>query len=122
MREQLRDHSRLLHILQAIDNIMRFTEGKELEEFTDDSILFFAVVKIIEIIGEAAYKLTSEFKDSHPMTPWKQIIGMRHVLVHGYCQVSASEVWGVTKKRLAPLRSQIEAYVSETHKSEEEGE
>lgn len=68
-----------------------------------DGILYFSVVKNVEIIGEAAYMLTQEFKDAHPDTPWKIIIGMRHFLVHGYYEVDPDEVWNIIDKDLAPL-------------------
>lgn len=58
--------------------------------------------------------LTKEFQDAHPETPWRQIIGMRHFLVHGYYQVDSSEVWITATRDLSPLREQIERYLSET--------
>jgi uncharacterized protein with HEPN domain len=76
-------------------------------------MMYYAVVKNIEIIGEAAYMLTPEFKDTHPETPWKIIIGMRHFLVHGYFEVSADEVRNVVEKDLQPLKEQVEKYLKE---------
>lgn len=113
MREKPRDRGRLQHIVKAIDNVGRFIEGKRPEDFTDDSVLFYAVVKNIEIIGEAAYMLSDGFKEAHPATPWRQITGMRHVLVHGYYLVDSAEVWGVAVNRLGPLREQIAGYLAE---------
>ena len=72
-----------------------------------------AIVKNIEIIGEAAYMLTPIFKDTHPETPWRIIVGMRHFLVHGYYEVDAEEVWNVVDKNLLPLREQLEHYLRE---------
>ncbi|MDE5692562.1 MAG: DUF86 domain-containing protein [Duncaniella sp.] len=117
MREKPRDNGRLQHIVQAIDNVSRFIDGKTIDDFTEDSVLFFAVVKNIEIIGEAVYMLSPEFKEAHPATPWRQITGMRHVLVHGYYLVSSKEVWGVAKNRLQPLRTQIIEYLNEENNS-----
>ena len=71
------------------------------------------MVKNVEIIGEAAYMLSQEFKDSHPQTPWKIIIGMRHILVHGYFEVEPDEVWNVIDKDLKPLQAQLESYLKE---------
>ncbi len=88
-------------------------EGKSESDLVSNSMLFFAVVKNIEIVGEAAYKLTLEFKDTHPATPWRQIVAMRHILVHGYYQVSASEIYNVYKTDLPGLLTQISSYLDE---------
>ena len=113
MREPVKDPARLEHMLDAIGRIFGFVNGKAKDGIQNDSILFYAVVKNIEIIGEAAYMLTAEFRDSHPMTPWKIIIGMRHFLVHGYYEVDADEVWNVVEKDLLPLKQQLESYIQE---------
>ena len=68
MREQVRDRGRLEHILQAIDKVFEFTKDVKREDFKKDSILYFAIVKNIEIIGEASYMLSLDFKDAHPDT------------------------------------------------------
>lgn len=113
MREPVKDPARLEHMLDAIDRIFAFVNGKTQEELQGDSILYYAVVKNIEIIGEAAYMLTPEFRDAHPSTPWKIIVGMRHFLVHGYYEVDAEEVWNVVEKDLQPLKEQIDSYLKE---------
>lgn len=76
-------------------------------------MLYFAVVKNMENIGEAAYMLTPDFKDSHPDTPWQDIINMRHILVHGYYQVDSKEVWSSIKNDLPVLETQIKKYLKE---------
>ena len=111
MREPIRDHSRLEHMLHAIDNIMTYTNGKDAQDLEDDSMLFFAVVKNIEIIGEAAFKLTKAFCKKHQETPWDSIAKMRHVLVHDYYQIKSKEVWNVIAQDLAPLLKQISDYL-----------
>ncbi|MBO4427068.1 MAG: DUF86 domain-containing protein [Bacteroidales bacterium] len=113
MREALKDPGRLEHILMAINNAMRFMEGHSEEDLKDNSILFFATVKTLEIIGEAAYMLTSEFKENHPATAWAQIVGLRHILVHGYYQVEVSELYNILHNDLQPLKEQVTAYLKE---------
>ena len=113
MRERVRDKGRLEHILQAIDKVFEFSSGVKREDFQKDSILYFAIVKNIEIIGEAYYMLSLEFKDSHPDTDWQVIIAMRHFLVHGYYQVDPEEVWNVIEQDLQPLKDQILEYIKE---------
>ena len=69
MREVVRDRGRLEHMLTAIENVEEFTENISLEEFLKSKVLFFAVVKNIEIVGEATYMLTKEYKQSHTSVP-----------------------------------------------------
>ena len=114
MREPLRDRGRLEHILEAIDRLLSQAEGLTLESIRRDAIYYYGVVKLLEIVGEAAYKLTPAFREAHPETPWKKIIAMRHVLVHGYYQISDREVLYVIEDDLRPLREQVARYLSET--------
>ncbi len=97
----------------AIMNIKKFLTDRTADDFLSDAMLYFAVVKNMEIIGEAAYMLTLEFKDNHPDTPWKDIINMRHILVHGYYQVDSREVWLTIKNDLPLLEKQIKQYLTE---------
>lgn len=114
MREPLKDRVRLEHILTAIDNIFQYTEGKTIQQLDDDTMLFYATVKNIEIIGEAAYHLTKAFCREHPETPWNDVMRMRNILVHDYYRIRLNEVWKVIKEDLLPLRNQIANYLAET--------
>lgn len=111
MREELRDPLRLRHMLESAQNVIKFLENKSLEDLQIDQILFYAVVKNIEIIGEASYKLTSKFKSTHPEIPWREIEGMRHILVHEYYQIKPEEVYLVFKQDLPLIISQLERLV-----------
>lgn len=114
MREYVRDRERLEHIVEAIDRILNFADGKTKEELETDNLKYYGVVKNIEIVGEAAYKLTNAFCRQHPETPWKHITRMRHVLVHDYYQINPVEVWKVIGEDLRSLRDQVASYLSET--------
>lgn len=113
MRERIKDKGRLEHILAAIERAERFSAGMSLDELRQDELTYFAVVKCIEIVGEASYMLTTEFREAHPQTIWRDIIAMRHVLVHGYYQVSAKQVWKVVNEDLPTLKEQVALYYSE---------
>ena len=113
MREAIRDAGRLIHMLEHIDRANQFLDGKTLAYLENDALLRYAVVKCIEIIGEAAYKLTLEFKDTHPQTPWQMIVKMRHVLVHGYYAIQMPIVWDIVQNDFPALRPQIEEYIKE---------
>jgi len=107
MREPIRDKGRLEHMLEAMDNVNEFTKGVTYEELVGNKILCHAVVHNIQIVGEAAYKLTKEFCAAHPEVLWKDIIGLRHVLVHDYYRIDLPELWIIIHEELPPLRKQI---------------
>ena len=111
MREVVRDRHRLEHILEAIKRILDYSQGKTKEEIMADSLRFFGIVKNIEIIGEASYKLTSAYKTNHMEVPWDAISKMRHVLVHDYYQIDSDQVWNVIHTELMLLRTQIETQI-----------
>ena len=113
MRERIRDKERLEHILTAIDTLIEGSKRHTVEEAEKDSIIFYGFVKQVEIIGEATYMLTKEFRASHPDTEWDVIEGMRHVLVHGYYAITPHKVWHVIQNDLPILRPQIERYIKE---------
>ncbi len=113
MRERIRDKERLEHILTAIDNLTEGSKRYTVEDAEKDSIIFFGFVKQVEIIGEATYKLTKEFRAAHPEVEWDVIEGMRHVLVHGYYAITPHKVWRVINNDLPLLRPQIEQYIKE---------
>jgi len=70
-------------------------------------MLRFAVIKNIEIVGEAAYLLTKEFKTNHPSIEWEDMIGMRHILVHGYYQIKDEIIWATIETELQPLKEKL---------------
>ena len=71
------------------------------------------IVKQVEIIGEATYMLTKEFRQTHPDVEWDAIEGMRHVLVHGYYAITPNKVWNVVNKDLPVLRPKIVQLIAE---------
>ena len=113
MREPVRDKGRLEHIQESINNIYEFVEGVELDQIVLDKIRYFAIVYQLVIIGEASNLLTTEFRNEHPQTPWRDIIGMRNFIVHGYNIVDKQEVIRVINNDIPSLKVQIEQYLSE---------
>ncbi|MBR3565443.1 MAG: DUF86 domain-containing protein [Paludibacteraceae bacterium] len=107
MREPIRDKERLQHILNAIDIIIDRKEAYSVEQLQSDPIIFYGFVKQVEIIGEAVYKLTYEFKDSHSDIEWDAIEGMRHVLVHGYYAIQPDKLWKTINEDIPLLKPQI---------------
>ena len=108
MREKIRDKGRLEHMLESIDYVIDFTKDIGFEDFEKDIILRFAIIKNLEIVGEASYMLTKEFREQHPEMPWRKLIDLRHVLVHGYYQIKFETIWNIIQKDLLPLKEQIQ--------------
>lgn len=115
MRELLRDRERLEHILAAIERVNRYTCNKTYDDLVADDMMYYAVVKNIEIIGEAANMITKEFQEAHPEAPWKKVKGMRNYIVHECFQVDDIVVWDVVTKGLVDLKKQIVKYLDETN-------
>ena len=113
MREPIRDKSRLEHILQAITKIEEYTKGMTKQQLLEDSLHLHATAYNIQIIGEAVYKLTNEYKSSHSETPWRMIEKMRHILVHDYFAVDVDIMWLVIEDDIPILKQQIEKYIKE---------
>jgi uncharacterized protein with HEPN domain len=113
MRERIKDKGRLEHILAAINVLMSNKDRYTFDEVKNDPIIFFGFVKHVEIIGEAVYMLTKEFRSAHPEVEWDVIEGMRHVLVHGYYTIKPEQVWRTIEYDIPALKPEIERLIEE---------
>lgn len=102
------DRIRIRHMLDAIKEALCFVKGKCREDLEDDRMLTLAIIKELEIIGEAASKLSPEFKAGQSHIPWLDIVGMRNRLTHGYFDVDLDRVWDTVLVDLEPLGDEIE--------------
>lgn len=101
------DHMLLQDILDAIDETILCTPGTR-AEFDANKFLQSHLLRQIQIIGEAAWRLPNTIKDLHPHVPWRQIAGMRHALVHDYFEVDWNEVYQTAVRDIPVLRCLIE--------------
>ena len=92
------------HIRDAIEKIQRYTAAVGCEEFVANEMMVDAVVRELEIIGEAANNISDDFRHAHPELPFRDIIDMRNVLIHNYAGVSPKIVWETCKKNLPALK------------------
>jgi uncharacterized protein with HEPN domain len=106
-----RDDAYLLDILLAARKIVRFSQGYNAAKFAADEVLQHAIMRLIQIIGEAARKISPAYKEDHPQIPWAQIVGMRHRLVHEYFRVETDIVWEVVESDIPALIPLIEPLV-----------
>jgi uncharacterized protein with HEPN domain len=111
------DRNRLLDILEAIERI-DVHKGIPRSDFDSDELLQVWFVHYLQIIGEAANRLSEEMQVQHPEVPWGQMIGMRHILVHGYFQVDLDIVWSAAQVNLVQLKEQITAILQQMGDSE----
>ena len=107
MKGKISDRARLLHILDAINEIENYTSLITIEEFSKSSEKKFASVKQLEIIGEAAGKITDETRSGHPEIEWTKIIALRNILVHEYYVIDENIVWDIITEDLPGLKDQI---------------
>lgn len=113
MKEEARNKGRLEHMLEASTQLLEFQNDGKIETLKEKTIEYFGVSRLLEIIGEAAYMLTDDFKSQHPDTNWKGITGLRHVLVHGYYSINLDHMRNIIKDDLPDLHRQIEEYLKE---------
>lgn len=113
MRESIRDRQRQEHILSVLDVIISYRQQYSDDEIICNPITFFGFVKHLEIIGEAAYKLTKELKATHPQVYWHEIEGMRHIMVHGYYLIEKSIVISTLREDIDFLKQHILNFLSE---------
>jgi uncharacterized protein with HEPN domain len=102
-----KNEDRLLDILDAIGSIRTYISGMAYDSFLNDRKSRDAVVRNIEIIGEAVRSLSPSFLKSHPQVAWKDIIGIRNIIVHHYFGVMTDIVWNVIQNDLPVLEKQI---------------
>ncbi len=102
------DENRLKHMLDAAQEAVGFAAGRTRSDLDTDRALVLALVKEIEIIGEAASKVSDQTKNKHPEIPWHDITGMRNRLVHAYFDVDLDIVWNTVVEELPRLIEELE--------------
>ena len=108
MKKGLGDKARLQHILFAINEIEKYTNGLAIEDFLDDSKTYYATIKQLEIIGEASNHLDPVLLKENEQFPWKAIRGFRNVMVHEYFTIKLERVWGTVQEDIPPLKKTVE--------------
>ena len=106
------DEIRLRHVLDAASEAVDFIKGHRRVDLDTDRKLSLSLVRLLEIIGEAAKGVTMEFRGEHSELPWKRMIGMRDRLIHGYFDVNLDVVWETVTNDLPPLIDKLKKIVA----------
>lgn len=101
------DKVRLLHMVEAAENAVAFVTGMTRAELERDRKTMFAVIRCVEIIGEAASRISDATRASAPDIPWTAIVGMRNRLVHAYFDVDTDVVWNTATVELPGLKDRL---------------
>ncbi|MCA9919883.1 MAG: DUF86 domain-containing protein [Anaerolineales bacterium] len=107
----------LVDILDAITKIESFVAGVDFASFQANDEKVYAVIRALEIIGEAAKFIPKKERDRFPEIPWQAVTGMRDKLIHGYFVVSLTRVWATVQRDLPPLKKVVEQMLSEQNPS-----
>ncbi|HEX4160556.1 MAG TPA: HepT-like ribonuclease domain-containing protein [Rhizomicrobium sp.] len=100
---QAEDRARLLHMIEAAEAASNFVKGRVRQDLDTDAMLLFALVRAVEVFGEAAAKVSSSAKASSPNLPWQQIVAMRNRLIHAYFDIDHDILWKTaTEERKYP--------------------
>lgn len=94
-------------ILDAIEKIKKFIKGMQFKQFVEDDKTIFAVIRALEIIGEAAKKIPKDIKAVYPEIPWREIAGMRDKLIHDYVGVDHEVVWKTINEDVKNLEDHV---------------
>lgn len=100
------------HMLDHASEAAEMVENRSRKELDTNRMLNLALVRLVEIIGEAANRIPDEFQTMHSDLPWREIIGMRNRLVHGYDTVDLDILWQILQTDIPPLIDQLEQIVS----------
>ncbi len=106
------DTIRLRHMLDHAREAVAMSRGRERGELDQDRQLMLSLLKLVEIIGEAASRVTADVRETHRTIPWDQIVGTRNRLVHGYDKVDLAVLWRIVREDLPMLIEQLEAILA----------
>ena len=111
MQPEQRDAAYLWDMLDAARMVEQLTSGLEFTQYSNDRRTQLAVERCLEIIGEAAAKVSALFCKAHPEIPWRQIIGQRNVLIHEYGEIKQERIWKVVAENIPQLIELLKPFV-----------
>lgn len=113
MRSSIGDKQRLLHILDAINEIDGFVGGLQAKIFFENNLIKSGTTFQLQVIGEAANHLSADLKKAYPDVDWKRMTGLRNIIAHFYWGTDYVQVWNIVKKDLPVLKETIQNILAE---------
>lgn len=101
-------HVYLLDIVQSIQHIEQYVNDMDYDAFEENIVIQDAVMRRFEIIGEATARLNDDFKQKHAHIPWRQMTGLRNIIIHDYSSVNLVEMWDIVTNHLTNTKRQIQ--------------
>ena len=107
------DRTRLGDIVEMHDAARRFISGKQRSDLDSDQMLLFALVRAVEVAGEAANQVSADGRNELPDLPWRLMIGMRNRLVHGYADIDRDILWNTVTEAMPPVAERLRTFLQE---------
>jgi uncharacterized protein with HEPN domain len=120
MSKSKSDAIRIRHMLDAVNKALQFTKDKSREDLSNDELLSLALVRLLEVLGEAAAKISIDITDKYSSVPWREIIGTRNRLIHGYDDVNLDILWQIVSVDLLPLPSILLKILQQLEQTEQQ--
>lgn len=107
MKGKIGNKARLLHILDSIQDIEKYTQNISFDDFMKNDMMQNACIRLLEVIGEASSSISEELKVQFPEIEWREIVDLRNLLLHEYFGVDLNIVWSIIQYDLPPLKSKV---------------
>ena len=113
------DKTRILHMIDAAEEAIKFSAGRSLKDVREDRALALLLVKCLEMVGEAGFKTSRNYRDSHPEVPWRTLIDLRNHLVHEYHDIDAERVWETIERDIPSILPTLWSLLVEFEQAQE---
>ena len=111
MQPEQRDAAYLWDMLDAARTVEQLTSNQDFTQYSNDRRTQLAVERSLEIIGEAAARVSTSFRNAHPEIPWRQVIGQRNVLIHEYGEIKQERIWKVLRENVPQMIDLLKQFV-----------
>lgn len=116
MPDRFGDKVRLSHVYDAIETIEKYISDSSFESFIENSMMLDACIRQLQVIGESCRNVSFDLRERYPEVPWRQIIGLRIIVIHEYFGVDDIVIWEIIMNDLPPFKHQIKSIIKELDK------